>query len=41
MKRKITVLTLSAMLLVLCMAAEAQVKKVPRIGYLSFGRSSY
>jgi putative ABC transport system substrate-binding protein len=36
MKRKITVLTLSAMLLVLCMAAEAQqVTNIPRIGYLN------
>src|SRR5215467_1554267 len=38
MKRKITVLTLSAMLLALCASAEAQqAKKVPRIGYLSAG----
>jgi ABC-type uncharacterized transport system substrate-binding protein len=36
MKRKITVLTLCATLLVLCLPAEAQQpKKVPRIGYLS------
>jgi len=38
MKKKITVLTLSAMLLALCASAEArQAKKVPRIGYLSAG----
>ena len=36
MKKKITVLTLCAMLLALCWSAEAQQpKKVPRIGYLS------
>jgi putative tryptophan/tyrosine transport system substrate-binding protein len=36
MNRKITVLTLCAMLLALCLPAEAQQpKKVPRIGYLS------
>jgi putative tryptophan/tyrosine transport system substrate-binding protein len=36
MKRKITVLTLCALLLALCASAEAQQpKKVPRIGYLS------
>ena len=36
MKRKITVLTLCAMLFTLCSSAEAQQpKKVPRIGYLS------
>ena len=36
MKTKITVLTLCAMLLALCLPAEAQQpKKVPRIGYLS------
>ena len=36
MKKKITVLTLCAMLLALCASAEAQQpKKVPRIGYLS------
>jgi putative tryptophan/tyrosine transport system substrate-binding protein len=36
MKRKITVLALSAMLLALCVSTEAQqTKKVPRIGYLS------
>src|SRR5262249_48384558 len=36
MKRKITVLTLCAMLLALCLPAEAQqTKKVARIGYLS------
>src|SRR5262247_940073 len=36
MKRKITILTLCAMLLALCGSAEAQQpKKVPRIGYLS------
>ena len=35
MKRKITVLTLSALLLALCLSAEAQQPtKVPRIGYL-------
>src|SRR4029077_15944601 len=36
MKKKITVLTLCAMLLALCFPAEAQQpQKVPRIGYLS------
>jgi putative ABC transport system substrate-binding protein len=36
MKKKITVLTLCAMLLALCFPAEAQQpKKVPRIGYFS------
>jgi hypothetical protein len=36
MKRKITVLTLCAMLFALCSSAEAQQPtKVPRIGYLS------
>jgi putative ABC transport system substrate-binding protein len=36
MKKKITVLTLSAMLFALCFSASAQqAKKVPRIGYLS------
>ena len=36
MKRKITVLTLCAMLLALCFSVDAQQpKKVPRIGYLS------
>jgi putative tryptophan/tyrosine transport system substrate-binding protein len=36
MKRKLTALTLCAMLLALCASAEAQQpKKVPRIGYLS------
>jgi putative tryptophan/tyrosine transport system substrate-binding protein len=36
MKKKITVLTLCAMLFALCVSAEAQQpKKVPRIGYLS------
>jgi len=36
MKRKITVLALSALLLALCASAEAQQpKKVPRVGYLS------
>jgi hypothetical protein len=36
MKKKITVLTLCAMLLALCSSATAQQpKKVPRIGYLS------
>src|SRR5215813_459400 len=36
MKKKITVLTLSAMLLALCASAEAQQPaKIPRIGYLS------
>jgi putative ABC transport system substrate-binding protein len=36
MKRKITVLTLSALLFALCFSVEAQQpKKVPRIGYLS------
>ena len=36
MKKKITVLTLCAMLFALCSSAEAQQpKKVPRIGYLS------
>ena len=38
MKKKITVLTLCAMLFALCYSAEAQQpKKVPRIGYLSAG----
>ena len=37
-KKKITVLTLCAMLFALCLSAEAQQpKKVPRIGYLSSG----
>ena len=41
MKRKITVLTLSAMLLALCFPAHAQQStKVPRIGYLSPGASA-
>ena len=36
MKRKISILTLSAILLALCFSAEAQQpKKVPRIGYLT------
>src|SRR5262249_36238106 len=35
MKRKITVLSLSAMLFALCSSAEAQPAKIPRIGYLS------
>jgi hypothetical protein len=36
MKRKITVLALSAMLFALCSSVDAQQpKKVPRIGYLS------
>src|SRR5499426_3425908 len=36
MKKKITVLTLCAMLFALCVSAEAQQpKKAPRIGYLS------
>ncbi len=36
MKKKITVLTLCAMLFALCLPAQAQqAKKVPRIGYLS------
>jgi hypothetical protein len=34
MKRKITVLALSAVLLTLCFPAGAQQPKVPRIGYL-------
>ena len=38
MKKKITVLTLCAMLFALCLPADAQQpKKVPRIGYLSAG----
>ena len=38
MKKKITVLALTAMLSALCVSAEAQQpKKVPRIGYLSIG----
>ena len=38
MKKKITVLTLCAMLFALCVSAEAQQpKKVPRIGYLLAG----
>src|SRR5215510_5234071 len=41
MKRKITVLALSAMLFALCASAEAQQqKKVRRIGYLSARSSS-
>ena len=41
MKRKISVLTLCAMLFALCFSAEAQQpKKVPRIGYLSNSDSS-
>ena len=36
MKKKVTVLTLFAMLFTLCVPAEAQQpKKIPRIGYLS------
>ena len=39
MKKKITVLTLSAMLFALCLSAEAQqTAKVPRIGYLLVAR---
>ena len=42
MKKKITVLTLCAMLFALSYSASAQQpKKVPRIGYLSSVRSSY
>ena len=37
MKKKITVLTLCAMLVALCSAANAQQYKVTRIGYLSNG----
>src|SRR5262249_23938313 len=38
MKRKITVLTLCALLLALCASAEAQQPtKIPQIGYLSYG----
>src|SRR5262245_19975144 len=41
MKKKITVLTLCAMLFALCYPVEAQQSaKVPRIGYLSSGNSS-
>jgi putative ABC transport system substrate-binding protein len=41
MKKKITVLTLCAMLLALCMSAEAQQPtKVPRIGFLIGGSAS-
>jgi putative ABC transport system substrate-binding protein len=41
MKKKITFLTLCAMLFALCSAAEAQQpKKIPRIGYLSSGDSA-
>jgi putative ABC transport system substrate-binding protein len=41
MKRKITVLTLSAMLFALCASAEAQQpKKIPRIGYFSGNSAS-
>jgi putative tryptophan/tyrosine transport system substrate-binding protein len=41
MKKKIAVLTLSAILLVLCGSAQAQqATKVPRIGYLAGGDSS-
>jgi len=36
MKRKITVLTLCALLLALCFSAQAQeTKKIPRIGFLT------
>ena len=35
MKKKITVLTLYAMLSVLCSSAQAQPTKIPRIGFLS------
>jgi putative tryptophan/tyrosine transport system substrate-binding protein len=35
MKKKIPVFTLCAMLLALCISAEAQTKKIPRIGYLT------
>src|SRR5215475_10145270 len=34
-QRKITVLTLCAMLLALCFSAQAQEKKIPRIGFLT------
>ena len=41
MNRKVTVLTLCAMLFALCSSATAQQpKKVPRIGYLSSGDSA-
>src|SRR5438309_3931434 len=40
-RKKITVLTLCAMLFALCFSAEAQqVKKVPRVGYLTQGAPS-
>jgi ABC-type uncharacterized transport system substrate-binding protein len=35
MKKKITVLALSVMLFALCVSAEAQQQKIPRIGYLA------
>jgi len=43
MKKKITVLTLSAMLFALCVSVEAQqpAAKVPRIGYLAGGPSGF
>src|SRR5262249_47940598 len=38
MKKKVTVLTLSALLYMLCLSAEAQqAKQIQRIGYLSLG----
>src|SRR5262245_49226127 len=40
MKKKITFLTLCAMLFALCCSAEAQQPKVPRIGFLSGASSS-
>jgi putative tryptophan/tyrosine transport system substrate-binding protein len=39
-KRKITVIALSAMLFALCAAAQAQQAKVPRIGFLVVGSSA-
>jgi putative ABC transport system substrate-binding protein len=35
MEKKVTVLTLSALLYTLCLSAEAQQAKIPRIGYIS------
>ena len=38
MKKKIAVLALSAMLFALCLPAQAQQpKRIPQIGYLSYG----
>jgi hypothetical protein len=40
MKKKITILTLCAMLFALCLNAQAQPTKIPRIGYLDGGTAS-